>query len=421
MLRFWYLFRLLICSVFMHTAAIAQSAAEIDTLIAHKSFFEAQQRFKMAESQLEPIERQRLGAMLDNAFNRLAASSDAIELLRSEHWKTLSDRQRYALLEIQQSNLAKQYRYAEAASVTKALLEECSGLLDDEEKEDYLNTLKLWEGLTGAPPQELIVGSHTELQMTRDKAQLWNLDVSHNTTHVGFIFDTGANISTVTESTADRFEMRYTDASIEVDAITGIKVRSKLAVCPEFRLGAITVKNAVFLVFPDSALAIPQINYQINGIIGFPVLEALKQLEITRSGLFIVPEKPEPSEVSNMALDFLTPVILLDDEYYTFDTGATATMLYLPYYRKYKQAIEKKYKLKSLGYGGAGGSIQRNGYEIEWTPTVDGQTLSIPKTMVFSDAGRDKERDYYGNIGQDFIRQFEHMTINFDTMYIRFR
>src|SRR5690606_9511800 len=151
------------------------------------------------------------------------------------------------------------------------------------------------------------------------------------------IFDTGANFSTVTESTAQKLKIHIMDTTvIDVGSITGTKVKSKIGVCPEFSMGDILVKNAVFLVMPDEALAIPQIPFQINGIIGFPVIEAMKEVQLTRSGEFIVPSERSADREQNMALSFLTPVIRLDEGNFTFDSGANSTMLYDNYFKKHK-------------------------------------------------------------------------------------
>jgi hypothetical protein len=105
--------------------------------------------------------------------------------------------------------------------------------------------------------------------------------------------------------------------TIEVGSITGRNVQSRIGVCPEFNLGSIKVQNAVFLVFPDEALAIAQANFQINGIIGFPVIEAMKEIQLTKKGEFIVPLQKSRYTEQNMAINFLNPVIYLDGENYT--------------------------------------------------------------------------------------------------------
>jgi hypothetical protein len=40
--------------------------------------------------------------------------------------------------------------------------------------------------------------------------------------------------------------------------------------------------------------------------------------------------------------------------------------------------------------------------------------------MLFRESARGPEDLFYGNIGQDFIRQFEVMTLNFESMFVRF-
>lgn len=392
----------------------------LDSLVTHKSYFEARDLYNSVQSRLEPVKRLEFGAVIDNAFNRLEASNEKIAELQTRYASEVPDSIHYHLLQLQQANYAKLFRYREAAASIETLLERFSPSLDEEEINDFRNTQNIWAALSDAPPQEVIVSEHTVLQLERDAANLSNLAVRQGETTIGFIFDTGANISTVTETTAQRLNMRLTDASIEVNAITGIKVQSKLAVCPEFHLGGITVKNAVFLVFPDSALAIPQINYQINGIIGFPVIEAMKEVQITRSGEFIVPAVRTTKATANMALDFLTPVIRIGDEHYTFDSGATNTMLYRNYYEKHRKSIEKRNKEKTMHYGGAGGNIERQGYQISWCPVVNGKKIEIKDVMVFKDTLREHEANFYGNIGQDLIGKFEKMTLNFEEMFIHF-
>jgi hypothetical protein len=413
-----------VCLFLLSATALAQAAdpsvsQEIDHLLARKSYFAARDLYEQQGHQLEPAKRLEVGAVIDNTFNRLEASNRKIAELQ-RLGEQLDDSTHLYLLELQQSNYAKLFQYKQAADCIKKILTEYAGFLREDQLGDFRNTFNIWSALADAPPQEVTVTEHTVLNMHRDKANLSNLDVRQDSVQIGFIFDTGANISTVTETTAKRLNMRLTEASIEVNAITGIKVQSKLAVCPEFRLGGIIVKHAVFLVFPDSALAVPQIGYQINGIIGFPVIEAMKEVRITKSDEFIVPVERTKTTESNMALDFLTPIIQIEGEHYTFDSGASNTMLYKTYFDKHRKSVCKHSKQKTLEYGGAGGNISRSGYMITWHPVVNGKKLSIEQVMVFNDTLRDHEANFYGNIGQDVIQSFQMMTLNFDAMFIRF-
>jgi hypothetical protein len=388
--------------------------------IEKKDFFAAREYIPVNRNSLSAVHLLILEAEIDNAFNRPAASNYKIEKLFKEHSRQLTDSLRLDLLKLKQANHGRLFEYADAAVATDEIIRKHTGILSDYDSGDYKNTGRIWHALYKQPKQELVINGDTRMKMTRDKANLANLEVKAGKTSIGFIFDTGANISTVTKSTAEKFNMIMLDAVIEVGSITGAKVNSGLAVCPELKIGNIMVRNAVFLVFDDTALAFPQIDYQINGILGFPIIEAMKEVQITTDDEFIVPQKQSSYSEQNMALDFLNPVIQIEGDHYTFDTGATGTSLYKKYYEKHKTEIEANYKQTDLEFGGAGGMKTIKGYEIIFRPVINGRQLAIENVQLYTEKLGEKDSLYYGNIGQDVIKQFSKMTINFAVMFIKF-
>jgi hypothetical protein len=393
---------------------------QADSLLKQKDYFRARDYVTAHQAHFSPLHKNVLGAYIDNVFNRAAASNKQIATVLKEYDDALNDSLKMDLLRIKQLNHVRLYEYTEAHLTINRILENYPALLTFDDIEDYKNTGKLWLMLSGMPEQTLTQSGTTTLKMNRDKAGLANLATKSGTNNIDFIFDTGANISTVTESTAKAFNMSLLGEGIEVGAITGKTVISKIAVCPEFSIGNITIKNAAFLVLPDDALAFPQIGYQINGIIGFPVIEAMKEIQITQNDEFIVPKEKTKFTEQNMALDFLNPVININGEYYTFDSGATNTSLYKKYMAKHASEIEGTYSLTELEFGGAGGSLSKKGYKIVFRPIVAGRQLTINDTDLFTENVGREENLFYGNIGQDVIKQFTKMTLNFESMFIRF-
>lgn len=398
-----------------------QLVHQIDSLFGCKDFFTARDVLQQNKDQLSELHTLRFGAKLDNAFNLLASSNEKIDLLFRDYADQLSPGQQFLLLEIQQANHAKLYEYAAAEKTIDRILKEHRKGLDRERVNDFKNTNIIWKALAGQPKQSILIEGDTYLQMNRDKARLLNLTVSNGTDSLGFIFDTGANLSTVTESTAKWLNITILAKKIEVMSITGESIYAKIGICPSFTLGNIEVRNSVFIVFPDKQLAFPQIDYQINGIIGFPVLEALKEIQITQKDEFIVPLQQTQNHVQNMAIDFLTPIIRINGDSYTFDTGADKTMLYPTYFRKHQSEIEGNFDLKDISFGGAGGTTQEKGYAIPFEHDLFGTPMTLPNVPVLIDhSGPEKRNLFYGNIGQDLIRQFDKMILNFDTMFIGF-
>lgn len=391
----------------------------IYNLIEQKNFFEASEKFAAQRDALTEIQRKTAEALLDNAFNRLENSNRLIHQLlqissgipdsiRSELYITLAD------------NCAKMYAYTEAKDALETLLENYGNTLTQDARDDIQNSLRIWSALVNTPAQVTLVRETSALKMHIDKAGLHNLAVSDGSDSLHFIFDTGANLSTVSKSTAATLDMQLLPVDIQVGTITGQTVIAQIAVCPLLLLGNIEIRNAVFLVLNDSALSFPQIDYSIRGILGFPIIESLREIQITRDGYFIVPKDETDIQYnSNMAMDGLTPLIYINQMHFTFDTGADNTLLYQAYYHKFQQAIDAAYQPETFSLGGAGGSKQFEGFLIDVNFRILDREIALSKVELLKEKKTDTE-SVYGNIGQDVIRQFDKMTINFDRMFIKF-
>lgn len=408
-----------------HTAKINEAQSlkrfnEIDSLLQRKEFFAARDKWIAQTAQLTRFHQLKAGAEIDNAFNRLKASGNKIDSLFNSYSSQLTDNDKYHLLRIRQMNHSKLFEYQKAYDDLHELTTGYQQQLTADELYNFQNTKKIWAALAKEPPQVITINDNTTLAIRHDKLGLQNLSLSQDTLSIDFIFDTGANFSTVTETTAKKLNMRFMDTTtIEVGSITSHKVRSRIGVCPVFNLGSIKVENAVFLVFPDQALAVAKANVQINGIIGFPVIEAMKEIQLTKKGEFIVPKQKSSHPQQNMAINFLNPIIYLDGENYTFDSGANTTTLYDTYFTKHKKEIEPFYKERDITIGGAGGSVTKKGYVITFKTRINDQPIVMDSIELFKEPLTD-ETYFAGNIGQDIIKKFDKMTINFESMFIRF-
>lgn len=386
--------------------------------IKQKNFFKARNLFEGTEKKLSANDKYFIEAILDNAFNKPEESNRKIlKLLASK--KELSDSLMPKILHIKEDNCMKRSDYAGAKNAVEEALHKYDHLLTEEERTDLKNNLKIWTALEKQPAQKITKNGNTRLKMQKDVANLKNLKVKTKEDSMNFIFDTGANISTISATAARRLKMNIIPADIDVDAITGIAVKADLAVCEKLMLGNITIENAVFLVLADKELSFPQISYQINGILGFPVIEALKEVQLTQDDYFMVPDQETKiNGTSNMAIDGLTPLIFVDGQHFTFDTGADHTILYAPFYEKNKKSIDRQYKLTRISMGGAGGKVEYDGFKINHTFHILGKQVPLKNISLLT--SKINKEYVYGNMGQDVIRQFKKMTLNFDQMFIKF-
>lgn len=393
--------------------------ARIYGLIEQKNFFKAKEIYGSQQRELSKTHQKVVEAFLDNAFNRLQESNNQIsQLIKAK--SDLPDSLILELYRIKEDNNVKLFEYNEARNALIAILKNYKSLLKEDEINETQNSLKIWTALANEPKQKTIIKEAVCLKMERDKAGLNNLKVSNGTDSLGFIFDTGANLSTVSKSSADKFKMKIIPVDIEVGTITGEKVPAQLALCPELKLGSIEIKNVVFLVLNDEALSFPQVDYQIYGILGFPVMEALREIQITRDGYFIVPkEETETKSEPNMAMNSLTPLVYIDKRHFSFDTGADNTMFYHSYYIENKEEIDTSYEPVKISFGGAAGSKEFDGYVINVNMNIMDKEITLNDIHLLKEKIKDDETGY-GNIGQDLIQQFDKMTINFERMFIRF-
>lgn len=90
-----------------------------------------------------------------------------------------------------------------------------------------------------------------------------------------WIFDSGANYSTVTESEARRMGLAVRDVLGYSRDFFGAKHPTRLAVAGELRFGSARLHNVIFLVLADQSLFVPPLKYQIHGILGLPVMRSL--------------------------------------------------------------------------------------------------------------------------------------------------
>ncbi|MFT3738668.1 MAG: retropepsin-like aspartic protease [Breznakibacter sp.] len=393
--------------------------ATIDSLLTRHDFFAARDYYSANKGLLGKLERLLAGARIDNQFNRLDGSHRQIARLLRQYGSRLGDSITCKLLELEVVNLSRTGRYGKAAKASQTLVSRYAPYLTPSELDDHQTTRIIWQSLSGTPRQKIAPHADVRLPLVKDKVGLLNLWAHQGTDSCLFVFDTGANMSVVNETMADRFGMEYMDSSIYVNAITGIKVKSRIAVCGHFRLGCVDIRHAYFLVFPDTALAFPQIDYQIHGIIGFPVIEGLKEIIVGKDHLTI-PARSSASMEPNLALDFLTPVIRINGDSYTFDTGAKTSILYPLYYHKYVKDGDTPYPVKKQKFGGAGGSVEKDVHPVDFEGTVSGRHFLLKEVSAFAEPFGPGESDYFGNVGQDLIQQLGSMTINFEKMFVRF-
>jgi predicted aspartyl protease len=418
------IFLILIC-FFTGSTLFAADTKKLDSLLMHRHFFELKRELQRNEyTNLPAYKKLYYEAFLHNFFHDLNSSNEVIAVLLEKHKKQLSDNETGNLLMKKIDNHVKLYQYREAHLTTQLLLRKYKHALSEEERDDARNSDLIWKGLQNVPPQTTTISSETQINYRRDLAGLINIPVGFADSTYYFVFDTGANLSVITESYARKSNLRRLNVKFKVRAITGLEVHASLGIADELKLGNISIKNAVFMVFPDSALSFARGVYTINGIIGFPIIEQLQEIRINKNALTI-PQRAVDRNIRNFGVDELLPVISVayntDTLAFTFDTGAQFTFLNEPFYRDYKKLIDTAAKSFDMQVGGAGGITKTKALRLPQIAfNVAGQPALLKDVSIKTSSTTPKDKLYYGNFGQDIMNQFREMVINFRYMYVDF-
>lgn len=418
----------LICFSFNYSngQSLKNGNALLRKYLSEKDYFRLRDCYASVKSGIHPKDKLFYKAYIDNAFNRCASSQQDIEHLLNDYKSKLTASKIAGLLKLQMDNEVKLFNYNMAAKTGDRLLSIFNHSLDTAELSDIRNSNKIWHALAHVPQQQTYIESDTWLSWKRDVAGLMTIPVKANGQPSDFVFDTGANFSTISESYAKNFNMKLIKTSFALGSGTSIVTQASLAIADKLQIGNISLTNVVFLVLPDDQLIFPSAHYEIHGIIGLPVIASLKEIQIYKSGEIRIPIKTSRFGFQNMALDELIPVISLSSERdtlsYRFDTGAKQTELFYNYFNKYKDEIIINSKADTIQRGGAGGLEKIKAYHLSnFTFFIDRKKIALKSTDVLAESISNEKEYYYGNIGQDFIGSFNEMIINFKQMFINFK
>jgi len=250
------------------------------------------------------------------------------------------------------------------------------------------------------------------------------LPLKANGKEMTLFFDTGAPISVIGESEAKALgimtkpvEGKMGDASGQ--GISGIK----LALLSDLRIGGLHLRNVPFVVIDDSGKPWNGLPTSRHGIIGLPVLLAMRTIRWTPKGSFEFGFPVQPLKVAtcNMLFHNSNPVIdvLVESKHldFTLDTGAVDTDLN-PAFAKALPELMKSGTHENRSIEGLGGTT--NGDSIllpSVTLQIGNRNTVLKPAHVFTEHGNGTWAA--GNLGMDVLKQAPAFTLDFGAMTLR--
>jgi predicted aspartyl protease len=319
------------------------------------------------------------------------------------------------------SALVRLGRYGDAALALSEVLRLTPP--NDIDRTDTENSRAFYESLADVAPQTVEFGEETAVQAEFNPLGSWNVPVEVNGHKGTWIFDTGANWSTVSESEAAEMGLALRETNTYVKGSTGKKNPLRVAIAGDLRFGNAHLRNVVFLVLSDKALYVGPLKYQIRGILGIPVLRALGRVSMSAKGVVRIEAKGASAEGEpNLFLDGWD--LIVDVRHgdrrleMNLDTGANATSLNPSSRDALKPDEIASLKSERDKTAGAGGVMTR---KTQVLPTfrldILGRAEELTKVTVVGQqpTGDKSYRD--GTLGMDAL--MSGFTLDFRAMQLR--
>ena len=351
--------------------------------------------------------------------NRAGAVARSLELLVPLRESGLANPEREAtVLQTLGDDYAKIGAYAQSADAYGELLRRFGPSLPERVRKTALEDVAVFDLIRDAPPQTAALNGPQAIPLRTNRLGLQELQIQVGSKEDGWVLDTGANLSTISLSSAQSFGLTLSSKTIQTEGVSGDPVEVHVAVLPELVIEKAIIRNVVVLVAADKDLAAA--NYKIHGIVGFPVLAALGQLTFSADALRIGEPAAAAAGTSKLFLDEMTPLIAATAggvaHLFTLDTGAGRTVLSA----RYARAHAKDFSEATAGtrqLTGVGGSRAIRSYtHVTVRLAIAGMQVTLKDVDVLREAVGTDEDSFYGILGRDALRQFGTYTIDFGRM-----
>ncbi|UAK23768.1 retropepsin-like aspartic protease family protein [Sphingomonas nostoxanthinifaciens] len=260
--------------------------------------------------------------------------------------------------------------------------------------------------------------------LSRSEEGVLSIQVAANGQTSSWLVDTGAEITTVPESTAAKLGVRFEQGQARVGTITAIQVDGRLGMIDKLTLGSASVEHVPVLVLPDAMLKLRH-DRVIPGILGLPILAAFHRatwldhgstLKLGGAAAAIGSGRTTTAvriywHEDGLGVPLSTPLGMRGVQ---LDTGSNATSLTISGLALVSPAQRAAARDETRIHAGAGGAVSA----VERTlPRLDYSLAGAP--LRAGDVTINRGEHGAGSIGNDAIVQLDLLAIDFDTMTMR--
>ena len=391
---------------------------------------------------LPPDQAQLYRGILANRSNDLKNSIQLLEPLVDEvtasgnivHEKLL----RQALAE----DYLREGDWAKADVAYQALNQRLGASLTPDERDEIELPVKLLPLAKDNPPMTVDPCDPFTLQVSQDPLGLTDIPVFVDADPKTWMLDPTAPFNLINRSTAREVGLKISDQTATIHTLTGKPIVVHMAVVPRFTIGGrLTLNNMTVFVYEDADYYFPHAQYQVEGVLGYPALEALGSITFSNDATIkVIPAKEikpaaKAAPLSTGARFYLDgdQVIVgmslassgtgagqgesADDRMYAIDAGGQQTYLTSRYFDEHAMEFSKL-SMALFTPPGYASSPPQPSYVAETVPLTVGDTVVKLHFMrvLTQPLGSAALDDVYGILGVDALDQLGSYTFDYRTM-----
>jgi hypothetical protein len=205
--------------------------------------------------------------------------------------------------------------------------------------------------------------------------------------------------------------------------VNGSRVLFRIALAKTLSVGGIVLNNVAFLVTSNQQPPFADMEPGERGLIGLPVLLALKSVKWSREGTFEADRSPKPENITaaNLCFDDLMLITAATFKQhqlpFVLDTGAVTTDLWPKFAGVAGELIRKSGSHEARAVTGMGGEQTFEAISIpKVILRVGGEAVVLQPAHVLQVQQRSIGEWFYGNLGIDLLGQAKTVSFDFRTM-----
>lgn len=420
---------LIIICVFISTIIKSQVADnKIAELINKGDYFELGRQYPQLKNEMKiPVLKLMSESLLNSFFNMPKEACNSIDELLINHQSEIGIETTFSMIYFLGHNMMELGKYSEIVELFNNYITQLSPYYSKEDLSQFYVIISKAEIYKKLPEHKVIMPNHdVNININIKKVSDGNLifiPVEVNGKKTEFIFDTGSSSNYVSESFANKHNIRIMEDSVLIAGIGG-QGYARIGIADSITIGDIVYYNPVFSVAAPN----PEIDtiFKVDAVLGLDFMKKIGEFQIIpakKNIIFCKNKTKTPAYGKNLMIKFnqiyAEGVYNNEKIVFLFDTGNSTADLYSSFYKKNKTWVEKVGKKEIASFGGYGGINNIKAFLIpSFRFKIGDKNCTIKNVIVNTEKKNLEQNNENGALGMDFILSCKKVIINLDQMFL---